>query len=110
MGGEAHRERVVIAAQPTWCSLFHRHQISHRLRACVLQVSLLGRGEWLQITRDLRILRRDEDKPLALRALLEFEDAMHRITIAWIATQAVTRLSRVSDETAAFEVGAQFTR
>lgn len=107
MCGEAYGKRVVIATQPTWCRLFNRHQISDRLRAIVLQLSLLVRGERLQITRDLSILRRDEDETFALRTLLELEDATHRITIARITPQAVTRLGRVCDETAAFEVGGE---
>ncbi len=107
MCGEAHRECVVIASQPTRRRIFDGHQIGYRLRAIVLQVSLLLRSERLQITRDLSILRRDEDETFTLRTLLELEDAMNSLAIAWIATQAVTRLGRISDETAALEVGGE---
>lgn len=110
MGGEAHRECVVIATQPTRCRLFNRHQIGDRLRAIVLQLGLLVRGERLQITCDLRILRRDEDETFTLRTLLEFEDALHSFAVCRITTQAVTRLGRISDETAALEVGGESSR
>jgi hypothetical protein len=36
--------------------------------------------------RNLMVVRCDEDEAFALRALLEFEDALHSIAIAWVTT------------------------
>src|SRR3990167_9220135 len=50
------------------------------------------------------VVRRDEDQALALRTLLEFEQAQHGLAIVRIAAQPVARLGRVGDETAAFQM------
>lgn len=104
MRGKAHRQGVVIAAQPARAGRFCGHQVSDRLRVIVLQSSLRWQCERLQITHDLPVMRGDKDQPFALRTLLQLEYALHGSAIARIATQAVTGFGGVGDEAAALEV------
>ena len=83
----------------------HRHQIGDGLCVIVLQPDLFGGSKRLQVARDLLVVRRDKDETFALRALLEFEDALHGFAIVRIAAEAVAGFGGIGDETAAFEVG-----
>ncbi len=78
-----------------------QHEAGNRLRARFVQSLLLRRRERLQITRHLPITGCDEDQPFALRALLEFEQALHGSAIIRVATQAVAGLGGVSNQSAA---------
>lgn len=81
-----------------------RHQISNRLRPRCFDLLLLGRRDRLQIMRNLPVTGRDEYQPFALRALLEFEQALHRAAIVRIAAQTITGFGGVGDQPAASEV------
>lgn len=85
--------------------MVHGHQIGDHLRAIIVQLVLFGRGERLQVTCHLPVVRRDEDEPFALRSLLEFEYTLYCFSILRIAAEAETGFSRIGDESAAFEVG-----
>jgi hypothetical protein len=81
-----------------------RHEISDRLRPRYFELLLLGWRDRLQIARHLPVTRRDEYQTLVLRALLEFEQALHRDAIVRITAQAVAGFGGIGDQTAASEV------
>lgn len=76
----------------------------------MLQPRLLGGCKRLQITCDLMVMRRDQDQAFALRAPLEFEDALYRQAVIRIAAQSVAGLGRISYKAAALEMRCNSTR
>lgn len=107
---QAHRKGIVFSAQPARAGGFHRHQIRDSLRAIVLQPGLFISCNRLQVTRDLMIVRSNDNKTFALRALLEFEDTLNGLAIVRITTQTVAGLGGIGDDATAPEVGGEATR
>jgi hypothetical protein len=94
----------MTAAQPARRGMKGRHEISDRLRPRYFELLLLRWRDRLQIARHLPVTGRDEYQPLVLRALLEFEQALHRAAIVRITAQAVAGFGGIGDQTAASEV------
>lgn len=104
MGGEAHRQGVMCAAQPARHIGFGRHQISNCLRTIAAQNILFVCCEWLQIRTKFLEFSGDQDQPFVLWPSLEFQQFLYGTAIARIATQAITIFSGVGDQSAASQV------
>src|ERR1039458_8097306 len=94
----------MTAAQPARRGMKGRHEISDRLRPRYFELLLLGWRDRLQIARHLPVTRRDEYQTLVLRALLDFEQSLHRDAIDRITAQAVARFLGIGDQPPASEV------
>lgn len=80
----------MFAAQPARRGMQDRHKIGDSLRSCSFKLVLLCGCKRLQIARHLSVSGRDQDQPFVLRAPLEFEQALYRVAIVWVAAQPIT--------------------
>lgn len=109
VSGQADCQRFVLSAQPARAGRLCWHQIGNRLCAIGTQSVLLKRSDRFDVSRNLLIVRCDQDQPLALWTLLELENFAHGGTIGWIAAKSVARFRRISNDATLFEMSNKFS-